>query len=62
MYDFKAALNIAKSVAIHTAKITHNPSLSNKASMAAYAAALGTTGKKAIFTEEQKNESIEFVM
>lgn len=60
MLDFKAHFNIVKCVAQQAAKEMHKPSLCNKASMAAYAQAIGASGKKASFTLEQKSDMIEW--
>ena len=45
MFDFKSHYTILKSVMVDKAKAQHKPSLSNKASMAAYAKAVGIQGK-----------------
>lgn len=45
MQDFKSFYSILKSVMIDKAKEEHKPSLDNKASMAAYAQAVGIQGK-----------------
>lgn len=55
MLDFKAFATILKAVVVESAKATHKPSLSSVESMVAYAQAVGTTGKKAIFSVEQKD-------
>lgn len=55
MLDFKSFTTILKTLAIESAKSTHKPTLSSVESMLAYAQALGTTGKKAIFSVEQKD-------
>ena len=54
MFDFRSYFQIVQDVAIATAKSMHKPSLNNKESMAAYAQAIGSYGKKASFTVEQK--------
>lgn len=54
MFDFKAYFQIVQDVAIATAKSIHKPSLNSKESMTAYAKAIGSYGKKASFTMEQK--------
>jgi hypothetical protein len=60
--DFKSFFTIAKAVATNAAKIAHKPTLSSVESMAAYAQAIGATGKKASFTDEQKDMmTIDFV-
>lgn len=58
MIDFKAYFQIAQSSAQAMAKAVHKPSLNNKESMAAYAKAVGASGKKASFIEEQKAEAM----
>jgi hypothetical protein len=45
MQDFKSFYSILKSVMVDKAKEQHKPSLDNKASMAAYAKAVGIQGK-----------------
>lgn len=45
MFDFSSHYAIVKSVIMTKAKEEHKPSLDNKASMAAYAEAVGATGK-----------------
>lgn len=60
MIDFKAYFQIAQSSAQSMAKAMHKPSLNNKESMAAYAKAIGASGKKAIFTEEDKSQAINW--
>lgn len=45
MFDTAAFYNIFKSVLVDKAKEEHKPSLANKAAMAAYAKAVGATGK-----------------
>lgn len=52
MFDFKSHLAIVKSVAQEAAKAMHKPSLQSKESMAAYAKAIGASGKKASFVEQ----------
>lgn len=63
MIDFKAYFQIVQSSAQAMAKAMHKPSLQNKESMAAYAKAIGASGKKASFTMEQKANDmlIEYV-
>jgi hypothetical protein len=60
MIDIKAFFNISKSVVAQAAKAKHKPSLNNKAAMEAYAKAVGSFGKKASFTMEQKADTIEW--
>lgn len=60
MFDFKAYFQIAQSSAQAMAKAMHKPSLNNKQSMAAYAKAVGASGKKASFTDEDKSQAIEW--
>lgn len=60
MFDFKSHLAIVKSVAQETAKSMHKPSLQSKESMAAYAKAIGATGK-ASFTVEHEAMVIDYV-
>lgn len=62
MLDTKAFYQIAQSVASTMAKATHKPTIKNKASMEAYAKAMGTTGKKACFTLEQQAEGFDYVV
>ena len=45
MQDFKSFYSILKSIMVDKAKEQHNPSLDNKASMQAYAKAVGVSGK-----------------
>lgn len=45
MFDFRSHYALVRSVMQTKAKEEHNPSLGNKASMAAYAKAVGATGK-----------------
>ena len=45
MQDFKSFYSILKSVMVDKAKEQHKPSLDNKASMQAYAKAVGVQGK-----------------
>jgi hypothetical protein len=45
MQDFKSFYSILKSVMVDKAKEQHKPNLDNKASMAAYAKAVGIQGK-----------------
>lgn len=45
MFDNKAFYSIVKSVMVDKAKEQHKPSLDNKASMAAYAKAVGIQGR-----------------
>ena len=45
MFDFSSHYALVKSVIMTKAKEEHKPSLDNKASMAAYAKAVGVTGK-----------------
>lgn len=45
MFDTAAFYSILKSVMVDKAKEEHKPSLDNKASMAAYARAVGVVGK-----------------
>lgn len=52
MFDTAAFYSIVKSVMVDKAKEQHKPSLDNKASMAAYAKAVGATGR-ACFTATQ---------
>lgn len=59
MFDAKSYYNIFKSIIADKAKEDHNPSLSNKASMAAYARATGNTGKASFMPEQM--EVIEYV-
>lgn len=58
MFDFKSHLAIVKTVAQEAAKAMHKPSLNNKQAMAAYAKAIGASGKKASFMEEQQAQSM----
>lgn len=60
MFDFKSYFQIAQSSAQAMAKAMHKPSLQSKESMAAYAQAIGASGKKASFTEEQQSDMIEW--
>lgn len=60
MIDFKAYFQIAQSSAQAMAKAIHKPSLQSKESMADYAQAIGASGKKANFTEEQQSNMIEW--
>lgn len=62
MSDINAFFNISKSVVATAAKAMHKPSLQSKESMAAYAKAIGASGKKASFTMEQKAASIDYVI
>lgn len=57
MQDFKAFYSILKSVMTDKAKEEHKPSLDNKASMAAYAKAVGATGK-ACFSPVQSDDMV----
>jgi len=57
-FDIKAYFQIVKSTAQSTAKAMHKPTLNNKESMAAYAKAIGATGKKASFIEQ--SDTIEW--
>lgn len=58
MLDFKSFATILKAVAVESAKSTHKPTLSSVESMVGYAQALGTTGKNAVFSVEQKDAMI----
>lgn len=60
MLDTAAFYSIFKSIIADKAKEEHNPSLSNKASMAAYAKATGST-QKASFNIDQANMVIDYV-
>lgn len=60
--DFSSHYQIVKSVLASKAKEEHNPSLNNKTAMEAYAKAVGSFGKKASFTMEQKADSIDYVI
>lgn len=60
MFDFSSHYQIVKSVLASKAKEEHKPSLNNKQAMADYAKAIGASGKKASFTDEQKADVIEW--
>lgn len=60
MFDFRSYFQIAQSSAQETAKAIHKPSLNNKQAMADYANAIGASGVKASFTEEDKSIAINW--
>ena len=60
MFDFRSYFQIVQSSAQAMAKEMHKPRLESKESMAAYAKAIGASGKKASFTSEQKADMIEY--
>ena len=60
MIDFKAYFQIVQSSAQSMAKSMHKPSLNNKQSMIDYTQAIGASGKKASFIEEQQPNVIEW--
>lgn len=59
MFDTAAFYSILKSVMVDKAKEEHKPSLGNKAAMAAYAKAVGNTGKASFMPAQM--EGIEYV-
>lgn len=62
MFDFKGCFELIKTATIESAKAAHKPRLQSKASMEAYAKAVGASGKKAVFTIQQMADAIEFVI
>lgn len=59
MLDFRSHYALVKSVMQTKAKEEHKPSLGNKASMAAYAKAVGIQGKASFMPAQM--EGIEYV-
>ena len=59
MFDFRSHYALVKSVIQTKAKEEHKPSLGNKAAMAAYAKAVGATGKASFMPAQM--EGIEYV-
>ena len=60
MFDTAAFYSILKSVMVDKAKEEHKPSLCNKASMAAYARAVGVSGKASFGISQ--TEVIDYVV
>ena len=60
MFDFSSHYAIVKSVMQTKAKEEHKPSLDNKASMAAYAKAVGVSGKASFGIPQ--TEAIDYVV
>lgn len=59
MFDFSSHYALVKSVMQTKAKEEHKPSLDNKASMVAYAKAVGATGKASFMPAQM--EVIDYV-
>lgn len=62
MQDFKAFYSIFKSVMIDKAKEEHKPNLDNKASMAAYAKAVGIQGKASFMPVQSDKMVVDYVV
>ena len=61
MQDFKSFYSILKSIIVDKAKEQHKPSLDNKASMAAYAKAVGVSGKACFGLPQAELMMVEYV-
>lgn len=61
MFDTKAFYSIFKSVLVDKAKEQYKPSLDNKASMAAYAKAVGATGKASFGIPQADMMTVDYV-
>lgn len=62
MFDFRSHYALVKSVMQSKAKEEHKPSLGNKASMAAYAKAVGATGKACFSPVQSDDMVIDYVV
>lgn len=61
MFDFRSHYALVKSVMQTKAREEHKPSLCNKASMAAYARAVGVSGKASFDLPQADPMTVEYV-